>query len=167
MLRDLVDGAVRFDIEMPVEMLMVGKALMTVEGVGKEIYPDLDVWSALKPFFLKLLWKRYHPERLAREALRMVAQLGSAASALPRQINAILEDLQRGHLEVKVKDEGLPAAGDRLGRRIYASVTIAAFTVGGALLMALGRFELWGMVLLGLAAAQLLFHLWGDLRRKS
>jgi ubiquinone biosynthesis protein len=167
MLRDLVDGAVRFDIEMPVEMLMVGKALMTVEGVGKEIDPELDVYSQLRPYFLKLLWKRYHPERLLREALRMVAQLGTAASALPRQVNAILDDLQRGRLEVKVKDDGLPSAGDRLGRRVYASVTIAAFTVGGALLMALGRFEVVGMVLLGLAAAQLLFHLWGDLRRKS
>jgi ubiquinone biosynthesis protein len=166
MIRDLVDGAVRFDIEMPTEMLMVGKALMTVEGVGKEIHPDLDVWSTLRPYFLKLVWKRYHPERLAREALRVLAQLGTATTNLPRQINAILEDLHRGRLEVKVKDDGLPAAGDRLGRRIYASVTVAAFTLAGSLLVALGENELLGIVLLALAGAQLLFHLWGDLRRK-
>jgi ubiquinone biosynthesis protein len=167
MLRDLVDGAVRFDIEMPTEMLMVGKALMTVEGVGKEIYPDLDVWSALRPYFLKLLWKRYHPERLAREALRLLGQLGTATSNLPRQVNAILEDLHRGRLEIKVKDEGLPAASDRLGRRIYASVTIAAFTVGGALMLSFGGHELLGAALIALAAAQLLFHLVGDLRRRG
>ncbi len=166
LIRDLVQGAIKFDIEMPSEMLMVGKALMTVEGVGKEIYPQLDVWTELRPYFLRLLWKRYHPERVAREAMRLLGQLGTAASQLPRQVNAILEDLHRGRLELKTRDDGLPAAGDRLGRRIYSSVTIGSFTVAGGALLAAGRHEQVGFILLALAGGQLLFHLWGDWRRK-
>jgi len=46
---------------MPVEMLMVGKSLMTVEGIGKAIYPELDVFVEARPFFLKLVWQRYSP----------------------------------------------------------------------------------------------------------
>jgi ubiquinone biosynthesis protein len=165
LIRDLVQGAVKFDIEMPTELLMVGKALMTVEGVGKEIDPDLDVWTALRPYFLKLLWKRYHPERIGRELLRVAGQLGTAAANLPRQLHTILEDLQHGRLEVRVQDPGLPAAGDRLGRRIYAAVTAAAFTVTGGYLLAGAKHEEVGMILLALAAAQLLVHLVRDLRR--
>jgi ubiquinone biosynthesis protein len=167
LIRDLVQGAVKFDIEMPTEMVMVGKALMTVEGVGKEIYPELDVWGELKPYFLRLLWKRYHPERLAREGLRLLGQLGTAASQLPRQLNGILEDLHRGQLEVKVRDEGLPAAGDRLGRRIYSSVTIGSFTLAGGMLLATARHEEIGLILLVLAGGQLLLHLYGDWRRRK
>jgi ubiquinone biosynthesis protein len=167
LIRDLVQGAVMFEIEMPTEMVMVGKALMTVEGVGKEIYPELDVWTELRPYFLKLLWKRYHPERVGREALRLLAQLGNAASQMPRQVNAILEDLHRGQLEVKTRDDGLLVAGDRLGRRIYSSVTIGAFTVAGGALLASGRHEEIGLILLGLAGGQLLFHVWGDWRRRK
>jgi ubiquinone biosynthesis protein len=165
LIRDLVQGAVKFDIEMPTELLMVGKALMTVEGVGKEIDPDLDVWTVLRPYFLKLLWKRYHPERMGRELLRLAGQLGTAAANLPRQLHHILEDLQHGRLEVRVRDPALPAAGDRLGRRIYAAVTAAAFTLAGAHLVAGTRHEEIGIVLLALAAAQLLVHLVRDLRR--
>ncbi|MFW5921389.1 MAG: ABC1 kinase family protein, partial [Polyangiales bacterium] len=45
MIRDLVYGARKYGIEVPAEFLMVGKAIMTVEGVGKEIYPELDVFE--------------------------------------------------------------------------------------------------------------------------
>jgi ubiquinone biosynthesis protein len=166
LIRDLVQGAVKFDIEMPTELLMVGKALMTVEGVGKEIDPDLDVWTALRPYFLKLLWKRYHPERIGRELLRLAGQLGTAVTNLPRQVHGILDDLHRGRLELRVHDPALPAAGDRLGRRIYSAVTIGSFTLGGAGLLAAARHEEIGLVLLVLAGAQLLVHLVGDLRRK-
>src|SRR5262249_13014972 len=96
LLRDLVQGAIKYGIDMPSDLLMVGKALVTVEGVGKEIYPQLDVFSELKPFFLKLLWRRYHPERVGRELLRGLAALGTTATNLPRQMGVILEDLANG-----------------------------------------------------------------------
>jgi ubiquinone biosynthesis protein len=164
LIRDLVQGAVKYEIDMPPELVMVGKALMTVEGVGKEIYPDLDVWSEMRPYFLKLVWRRYSPERIGREILRTVAQLGTTASNLPKQIHNILEDLRNGRLEVRSIDPNLPGASDRLGRRIYSSITIAAFTVTGGLV--LDRHQGLGITLLSLAGATLLFHLIGDLKRR-
>lgn len=166
MIRDLVQGAIKYEIEMPTEMVMVGKALMTVEGIGKEIYPDLDVWTELRPYFFKLLWRRYHPERLARELLRGLGELGTAARSLPAQVHQILDDLRGGQLEVKSIDPNLPGAADRLGRRIYSSVTIGSFTVAGAGLLALGRHEGLGWTLVSIAGAQLLFHVIGDVKRK-
>src|SRR5262249_741584 len=150
LIRDLVQGAVKFDIDMPTELLMVGKALMTVEGVGKEIDPDLDVWTVLRPYFLKLLWKRYHPERIGRGLPRLAGQAGTAAATLPRQLHTILEDLQHGRLEVRTHDPGLPDAGDRLGRRIYAAIIAAAFTVTGGYLLAGAKHEEVGIALLAL-----------------
>ncbi len=164
LIRDLVQGAVKYEIDMPPELVMVGKALMTVEGVGKEIHPELDVWSEMRPYFLKLIWRRYHPERLGRELLRGLAQLGTTASSLPKQVHSILEDLRNGRLEVRSVDPNLPGAADRLGRRIYSSVTIAAFTITGGLL--LDRHQGVGISLLSLAGATLLFHLIGDLKRR-
>jgi ubiquinone biosynthesis protein len=166
LIRDLVQGAVQFEIEMPTEMLMVGKALMTVEGIGKEIYPELDVWTEIRPYFLKLVWQRYHPERLGRELLRRAGELGVAARDLPKQVNHILEDLRSGRLEVRSVDPNLPGAADRLGRRIYSSVAIGSFTLAGAGLLAAGRHEQLGWTLLAIAGGQLLLHVFGDLKRK-
>ncbi|MBI4509854.1 MAG: AarF/ABC1/UbiB kinase family protein [Deltaproteobacteria bacterium] len=166
MIRDLVQGAIKYEIEMPTEIVMVGKALMTVEGIGKEIYPELDVWSELRPYFLKLLWKRYHPERISRELLRGIAQVGTATAKFPGQLHSILEDLRTGRLELRSTDPALPPAADRLGRRIYSSLTIGAFTLSGAGLLAAGRYEGLGQALLALAGMQLILHTIGDLRRK-
>jgi ubiquinone biosynthesis protein len=166
LIRDLVQGAVKYEIEMPTEMLMVGKALMTVEGIGKEIHPELDVLAEIRPYFVTLVKKRYSPERLLRELMRAVSQLGRTASSFPRQLHSILEDLQHGRLEVRSIDPNVPGAADRLGRRIYSSVTIGAFTLGGAGLLAASRHETLGWTLLAIAGGQLLFHVVGDLRRR-
>ena len=45
MLRDLVQGAMKYGIEIPTDFLLVGKALMTLEGIGKQLDPDLDVFG--------------------------------------------------------------------------------------------------------------------------
>src|SRR5690606_5099598 len=55
LIRDLVRGATKYGIEIPTDFLLVGKALMTVEGVGKEIDPELDVFEHTKPLFLEIL----------------------------------------------------------------------------------------------------------------
>src|SRR6185295_65736 len=98
MIRDLVQGAVKFEIEMPVEMMMVGKSLMTVEGIGKSIYPDLDVFDEAKPFFLKLLMQRYSPEKVGARLLKAASRLSGAASDVPPLLAEVLDDVRRGRL---------------------------------------------------------------------
>src|SRR5262249_43387061 len=121
--------------------------------------PAPDVWVTLRPYFLKPLWKRSPPGRVGRALLRLAGQLGTALSSLPRQIHRILEDLQHGKLEVRVQDAALPSAGDRLGRRIFAGVTVGAFTLAGGQLLANARHEEIGIGLLVLAGLQLVWHL--------
>jgi ubiquinone biosynthesis protein len=165
LIRDLVQGAIKFDIEMPAEMMMVGKALMTVEGIGKEIYPQLDVWTELRPYLIKLLWNRYRPERLGRDLIRGVTRLGATASDLPNQVRDILEDLRAGRLQLRTRDPGMARASDRLGRRVFASVTTASLIGAGTALLAVGRHGGLAIGFLISAAVVTLLHLAGDWRR--
>jgi predicted outer membrane protein len=52
---------------------------MTIEGVGKQIYPELDVFEEVKPYFLKLFWARYSPEKMSAELVRTANKLSGAA----------------------------------------------------------------------------------------
>ncbi len=64
MIRDLVQGAIKYGVEIPTDFMLVGKALMTVEGIGKQIDPELDVFGeASQPYFLarSAASKRYSP----------------------------------------------------------------------------------------------------------
>jgi len=135
MIRDLIYGATKYGIEIPPDFLMVGKALMTVEGVGKEIYPDLDVFEEVKPYFIELLRQRYSPERISQDVLTTVMRLSGAASEMPMQMQEILEDLRKGSLGLQVHDPSLRTAADRMGRRVFAGCVVAAFVLGGAVLI--------------------------------
>jgi ubiquinone biosynthesis protein len=164
LIRDLVQGAVKYDIEMPVEMLMVGKALMTVEGVGKQLDPELDVWTELRPYFTKLVMDRFGPKRLGRDLLRGFRALSTGAIDLPGQVHDILDDLRSGKLEVKSRDPELALATERLGRRLFTAITTATLIGASTALFVVDRHTTLAGVLLGAAALLVVGH-WWRLRR--
>ncbi len=167
LIRDLVQGAIKYEIDMPVEVMMVGKALMTVEGIGKQLDPDLDVLGELRPMLLKLVMARYRPERLARDALRGARALGDAAIALPGQITDVLEDARAGRLTIVTRDPATAAATDRLGRRLFAAILGATALGGGTALVAVDRAPTLAGLLFAAAGAVVVLHLWGDRKREA
>jgi ubiquinone biosynthesis protein len=164
LIRDLVQGAVKYDIEMPAEMMMVGKALMTVEGIGKQLDPDLDVWTELRPQLTRLVMDRYSPQRIGRDVLRGVRQLGKGATALPGQVHDILEDVRAGRFAVVTRDPELAVATDRLGRRLFTAILVAAMIGGAVALLAVDRHPVIAAVLLGLAGLGVVARWWRDRR---
>jgi len=157
LLRDLVDGARRYGIEIPSGFLMMGKALMTVEGVGKEIYPDLDVFEEVKPYFLRLIQQRYSPERITQDVIRGVTRLSHAATEAPMQMQEILEDLRKGAFSLQVQETTLKEATDRLGRRIFSGLVVSSSLLSGSLLMAADKMWIGGTIA-GLGAAYGMAH---------
>ena len=162
LIRDLVQGAVRHDIEIPSELIMMGKALMTVEGIGKQLDPQLDVWSELKPMLSQLVMNRFSPERIGRDLFRAARQLGTAATSLPGQVHAILEDLRSGRLEVVARDPQLARATERLGRRIFWGIVVAALVAAGTALLVADRHGTTAFALLASGLFLTLLHWWRE-----
>jgi ubiquinone biosynthesis protein len=165
MIRDLVRGATKYGIEIPADFLMMGKALMTVEGVGKQIDPELDAFEEAKPLFTELLRKRYSPERLGTELLRRLERLSGATGQLPDQLREILDDLRLGRLQVKTEDPTLLAAADRLGRRLFSALAFASLVLAGAWLLA-SHHDVAGYALLAVAVLWLVAHATRDAFRE-
>lgn len=139
LLRDLIHGAVKYGFEVPPDFVLVGKAVMTIEGIARQICPQLDVFQEVKPYFLRLMWLRYSPEKLTQELVRNMSRLGGAAADMPMQISEILEDLRRGDLSLSVNDAGLPDALDRLGRRVFSGLVVSMCLASGAYLLGQGQ----------------------------
>jgi ubiquinone biosynthesis protein len=165
MIRDLVQGAIKYGLEIPTDFMLVGKALMTVEGIGKEIDPELDVFGEAAPYFFELMRKRYSPVRLGNELWRGVEQLSRAGYDMPMQVRDVLEDLRLGRMVLRTEDPGLPEAADRLGRRVFSGLLVLALVGGGVLLVHDGRHETEGSALLVVAALVWLLHTARDIRR--
>jgi ubiquinone biosynthesis protein len=166
LIRDLVGAAIKYGLEIPPDFLLVGKALMTVEGTGKEIDPDLDVFGEAAPYFFELMRRRYSPARLGNELWRGVEQLSRAGYDMPMQVRDILEDLRLGRMVLRTEDPGLPVAADRLGRRIFSGLIVAALIGGAVLLLRGANHETLGAILLATAGLVWAVHLVRDLRSR-
>ena len=162
--RDLIWGAIKHGIDMPSDFMLVGRALMTLEGTARQIAPDLDVLSEAKPYLIGLVAQRYSPDKLTGDLVRTALRMSGMAGQMPEQVSEILEDLRKGHLTLKTSDAQAPLAFDRLGRRIFVSLIVASLVVGGSTVFALGRNPSVGAMLLVVAAlfasAHLLFDWW-------
>jgi len=164
MIRDLVQGAMKFGIEIPPDFLLVGKALMTIEGTGKELDPSLDVFAVAAPLFLELLRKRYSPQRIGNELIRGVGELSRAGYDMPMQAREVLEDLRLGRLAIRAIDPELPRAADRLGRRLFTALVVATLLGSGSLLIS-HMHDTIGIGMLISAGLVWLGHALVDLRR--
>jgi len=147
---------------------MMAKALMTIEGVGKEIYPDLDVVSECRPFFTQLVQDRFSPKRLTESFLRSLSRFSSTASTLPYQLQDVLEDLRRGSLNLKTSDPDFKPSLDRLGRRIFTSVVFVGLLGSGTALF-LNEHPYLGVTAWFFAGSLFFWHvvfdLWKDWKR--
>ncbi len=147
MIRDLIQGAMKYGLEIPPDFMLVGKALMTIEGIGKELDPDLDVLGEASPYFINLLKARYSPERIGNELLQGAMQLSRASYDMPMQIREVLDDLRLGRLTLQVADPALPALLDRAGRRVFMGLVVVGLLVSGAIMASSARHDTFGVVL--------------------
>ncbi|MCC6748018.1 MAG: AarF/ABC1/UbiB kinase family protein [Deltaproteobacteria bacterium] len=164
LLRDLIVGAMKFDLEIPTELTMMTRAILTVEGVGKQLYPELDLFGVARPHLARIVWQRYHPMRLVGELGRGAGRLGTLARDLPMQLHELLEDLRHGRLRVRTVDPAAARATERLGRRLRAAIVSTALLGSGVALLVAGKEPALARGLLWAALAAFALHLIGDLR---
>lgn len=148
LIRDLARGALKYGVEVPTDFLMVGKALMQVEGIGRQIYPDLNVAAELKPYFAEIMGYRYSPERITNDLVSLATRLGMAAQEFPEGAADILEDIRQGRLSIEVRQPSVSHAHERLGRRVFAGLCMGAMLVSGAILVASDHQYMGGGVLI-------------------
>jgi ubiquinone biosynthesis protein len=162
LIRDLVQGAVKYGLEIPPDFMLVGKALMTVESIAKELDPTLDVFEEAAPYFTSIIKQRYSPERIGNELVRGAMQLSRAGYDLPMQVREVLDDLRLGRLAVRTADPELPRVADRLGRRLRAGLVVGSCVAGGAIVLHGNKGSGLGIGLLICAGLILALHVARD-----
>jgi ubiquinone biosynthesis protein len=138
----------RHRVRVPPELLLMGKALATVDGMARDLDPTLDPIEAVRPYVLRTWLARLaDPRFLARDWIRAANQLVEAATTLPGDLRAITRDLRRGTLATRNRVEGLETLireHSRSANRSALALLIGATTLGSAWLLASGTGPLVG-----------------------
>jgi ubiquinone biosynthesis protein len=135
LVQDLMEGAAQFGIEVPSDFLIAGKALMTIDGIGKVLDPDMDILSEAQPYFIEHLKRRLSPEELTNELLRGAARYAGMARDMPFHVGEVLDDLRMGRLQVKTVEASIEPALDRHGRRLFSGLVVASLNIAGGLVL--------------------------------
>jgi ubiquinone biosynthesis protein len=61
-LMNLFRTARRFDMEVQPQLVLLQKTLLNIEGLGRQLYPDLDLWTTAHPFLERWLKEHFHPK---------------------------------------------------------------------------------------------------------
>ena len=114
----LFQTARRFDMRVQPQLVLLQKTLLNIEGLGRQLYPDLDLWQTAKPYLEKWFQDRISPKAkinkiikqfpefaeqfpevpsLIYKALNNTAQAQQQAEALQREINLIRQELNNNH----------------------------------------------------------------------
>lgn len=88
----LFQAARRFGMEVQPSLVLLQKTLLNIEGLGRQLYPDLDLWQTAHPFLEQWMAERYSPQRLLNELKEQSPALLEALPALPNLLLRQLHD---------------------------------------------------------------------------
>jgi len=109
LLVNLFQTARRFDMEVQPQLVLLQKTLLNVEGLGRTLYPDLDLWSTAKPFFETWMNDQLGFGRAKQELKSQVPRWGETLPQLPGLIHDVLKQSRDGLLTNKQQNQQLEA----------------------------------------------------------
>jgi ubiquinone biosynthesis protein len=94
-LLNLFRTARRFDMEVQPQLVLLQKTLLNIEGLGRQLYPDLDLWTTAHPYLERWLKNRFHPTSLWRELKRYGPDWMEKFPQVPQLIFNTLQQMQQ------------------------------------------------------------------------
>jgi ubiquinone biosynthesis protein len=140
LLRDAVETVFRHRILLPSDLLGVGRALSTMEGIARRIYPQFNPLAEVQPYLVSLFLKRaLNPSAQSDAVVDLAMDWASFARDLPRDVRDVLQKLRRGELSLRIDDRRAreeTAAANRRANRLAGTLMGLAGSAGSALLLA-------------------------------
>lgn len=152
----LFEAAQRFDMEVQPQLILLQKTLLQIEGLGRELYPDLDLWKTAKPILQEWMHTRMSPLGVLREWKKQLPDIGEAIRTVPTLIQQALMQSAEGRYRLPVKSEGMDEFRKELqssAKRRDQTILASALLFSGVVWFALVREPAWpGMACLAAGA---------------
>ena len=161
MLDDFVDVLVNHGLRCPADFMLLIRAVVTLEGVGRSLDPRFNLAGEIAPFVEKMVRQRYEPRHILDRTLTDARSLASAMYEIPVQMRRTLQKLVSDDLRIHLEHQKLDNVVhefDRSSNRVVVGLITSALIVASALVL---RSGVGGYVIPGLTfLASCLFGTW-------
>ncbi|HLE01008.1 MAG TPA: hypothetical protein VJB59_12145, partial [Bdellovibrionota bacterium] len=127
--------AAKYEIKIPGEWMLVFKAILTMEGMGKTLDPDFDLMALGQDVVKELIKNQYSMQRLSKEMVWVAKDMAALLKVLPRQIRWMFRKFNSNDFALEVKSpelQQLRVQLDMNGRRMSLSVLIAGLFIASS-----------------------------------
>jgi ubiquinone biosynthesis protein len=128
----------RHSIVLPPDLTLMFKALITMEGLGRQFDPEFHIVDHLTPMIRRALAERYKPAGLMRRGRGALAQAANLVASVPRDLARLLRDARRGKTRIDLDLKRLDHFGRQLDRtidRATMGIMTASLVIGSAIVM--------------------------------
>lgn len=136
MLTDFINILAIHRIRCPVDIMLLIRALITLEGVATRIAPELNIAQEMEPYIYKLSSERYQPRAIASRIWTEACSLSKVMHDLPEQIGRTLGKLSDDELRIHLEHKGidhLTTEMDRSGNRLAIGMVMSALILASAI----------------------------------
>ncbi|HEY0862363.1 MAG TPA: ubiquinone biosynthesis regulatory protein kinase UbiB, partial [Pseudoxanthomonas sp.] len=124
-LAKLFRTAQRYELTLQPQLILLQKTLLNIEGVGRQLDPQIDIWAVAKPVLERILVERYSPQRAAQEFRKRLPEIMTHAPDMPRLVHAWLSQQVEGRHELSMRSRDLTELTQTmkgLQRRVVAAI---------------------------------------------
>ena len=155
----LFEALQRFDGQIQPQLILLQKTLLNVEGLGRQLYPELDIWKTAAPVLRAWQRERIGPRAILRELRRGLPDVLEVMKALPTFAKGAIERVQQGARRATVQPTSAPATASATSSPAQSSgnarrdllIASAALLPGGVLWLGLQVAPQWPGVLFAAA----------------
>ena len=161
----LFQTARRFNMEVQPQLVLLQKTLLNIEGLGRDLYPELDLWKTAKPHLERWMREQLGPRHYFKLLKKEFPGIAEALREIPLLLHDTLRQTVDGELEIRRDMDKDLLRKDMRGQRHAMVLSVIGFAgvLSGALFVGLGVTPLWsGPVLMGGGGMALLVALLKD-----
>lgn len=118
--------AQRFQMPVQPQLVLLQKTLLNVEGLGRQLYPELNLWDTAKPYLKRWIRKRYSPITIGKELLYQAPEWIEKFPEVPQLIHGALLAVNERHRMIQTDDKPSERTSYKKGRLLAALVATAA-----------------------------------------
>jgi len=128
----LFEALRRFDGRIQPQLILLQKTLFNIEGLGRQLYPDLDIWKTANPILVEWMREQRHPVAVAKRLWKQMPDVLGALEGLPAALRYAVESRSKPQFSPDARQQAIePARARRDGAALVsASVTLLAGIIG-------------------------------------
>ncbi len=130
--------AQRFDFEVQPQLILLHKTLLNIEGLGRQLYPQLDLWATAQPFLEDWMKEQIGPGAVLKRLQHELPRWGEILPEIPALHHQLLQQLTSGKFELdsdRRQLEELQRETRRANQRTVLTIAGGALLIAGTLLI--------------------------------